>query len=106
MADRESPCKNWSAVHDFMPPRSGRLVVKGECTFPTPGYTVKLSKKEPPGYNPNILILERTVTSPTGVPEPDLLTTIEAHYEEVTQSHYEQVQILPDQTTIPVKEIH
>jgi hypothetical protein len=97
-------CKNWTAIHDSMPPRPARLTVRGECTFPTPGYKVTLRKKQPQGINPKILILEKTIVSPTGI-EPQIVTTIPVVYEETTNQHYSEVQILPDDTKIQVQEV-
>ncbi len=98
-------CTDWKAVHDFMPPTPARLRVSGRCTFPTPGFKVTLTKKQPQGINPNILILEKTVQAPTGV-EPQLVTTIAVNYEEKTDKHYIEISILPDGTTIPIQEVH
>jgi len=98
-------CTGWKAIHDFMPPKPARLRVSGQCTFPTPGFKVTLKKKQPQGINPNILILEKTVQPPTGI-EPQVVTTIPVNYEENTDQHYSEVSILPDNTTIPVEEIH
>ena|SRR6478752_10093021 len=102
---KKSNCTNWSAIHDFMPPLPARLNVSGECTFPTPGYKVTLKKKEPQGINPRILILEKTVTKPTG-PEPDVVTKVKAEYHEKTNVHYSEVQIVPDGELIKVEEVH
>lgn len=105
MANEKKNCRNWSAVHDFMPPRPARLRVRGECTFPTPGFKVTLRKKEPQGINPTILILEKIVVSPTGL-EPQVVTTIPVGYEETTDQHLSEVVILPDDTKIAVEEVH
>lgn len=105
MADKKINCKDWTAIHDFMPVNPGRLTVHGTCIFPTPGYTVTLTKKRPQGINPTILILEKRVKTPEGV-EPDVITSVPAQYEEVTQTHYKQVQILPDETLVEVEEVH
>lgn len=51
----------WHAVHDFMPPRVPRLHVTGRCTMPTPGYTLTLTRAEPQGTDPDILLLELRV---------------------------------------------
>jgi hypothetical protein len=98
-------CRNWSAIHDFMPPRPARLRVRGECTFPTPGFKVTLKRAVPQGINPTILILEKTVTRPTGI-EPQHVTTITVEYEETTDQHIAEVLIMPDDTRIPVQEVH
>src|SRR5689334_12372915 len=103
MPEQKSNCHNWTAVHDYMPPRPPRLRVQGKCTFPTPGYRVELRKHVPPGINPRILILDKTVIKPTG-PEPDVVTTVDVRFEEQTDVHYTEVLILPDQVTIKVED--
>jgi hypothetical protein len=103
--DSKSNCTDWRAIHDFMPPRPARLRVNGKCTFPTPGYKVTLKKKQPQGINPNILILEKVVEAPTTV-EPQIVTTVPVQYEEITDQHYTDASILPDNTSIRVEEVH
>jgi hypothetical protein len=105
MASEKHNCKNWSAVHDFMPPRPARLKVRGECTFPTPGFKVTLKKAVPQGINPTILILEKIVVKPTGI-EPQIVTTIPVEYEETTDQPTKEVVIMPDDTKITVQVVH
>lgn len=105
MQENKGNCKEWLAIHDFMPPRPARLRVEGKCTFPTPGFKVILSRKQPQGINPTILILEKQVIAPTG-PEPDVITTLVAEYHETTDQHYTEVQIVPDGTNIKVQDVH
>ncbi len=90
-------CGGWSATF-----YSNTLKVHGECTFPTPGFKVELKRKEPQGINPKILLLEKTVTAPTGK-EPQHVVTLPVNFEERTTVQYEEVQILPDGTTIKLK---
>jgi hypothetical protein len=97
-------CKAWKAVHDFMPPLPARLNVSGECTMPTPGFTITLKPAEPQGINPSILILEKTVTPPTGI-EPQHVVTQPATYHELTDVHYTHVMIMPDNFTMKVEEV-
>jgi hypothetical protein len=105
MKKKTSNCSGWSAIHDFMPPGPARLKVRGECTFPTPGFKVTLKRKQPQGINPAILILEKTVVKPIGL-EPQLVTTIPVEYEEKTDQHFTEVLILPDDMRITVQEVH
>jgi hypothetical protein len=104
MEQKTSNCSDWKAVHDFMPPGPARLRVTGQCTFPTPGYTVTLKKHEPQGINPAILILDKVTVAPTGV-EPQLVTKLTVAYRERTDQNYREVLVLPDNVTIPVKEV-
>src|SRR5260370_39906059 len=81
MTETKSACTDWTAIHDFMAPGPAHLTVSGKCTFPTPGYRVTLTKKVPQRIIPAILLLEKTVTPPSG-PQPDVVTTISVKYEE------------------------
>jgi hypothetical protein len=103
MSEKTNNCTDWSAIHDFMPPGPARLTVRGKCTFPTPGYTVTLKKKVPQGINPAILLLEKTVTPPSG-PQPEVITTIDVKYEEVTNYRYTEVEP-SDGTKIKVQDV-
>jgi hypothetical protein len=103
MSTNKSNCSGWTATHDFMPPGPAHLTVRGKCTFPTPGYAVSLKKKTPQGINPSILILDKSVTSPSG-PEPDIVTASVVTYDEVTSQRYTEVQ-LSDGTKIEVRNI-
>lgn len=104
MTEKVNTCKDWKAVHNFMPPGPARLWVAGKCTFPTPGYKVTLKRAVPQGINPKILLLEKVVTRPTG-PEPDVVTTIDVRFEEKTDTEYTDVQILPDGVTVKVENV-
>ena len=90
-------CGEWSATL-----HSNKLEVHGQCTFPTPGFKVHLKKKEPQGINPGILLLEKVVAPPTGI-EPQHVVTVSVSFEEHTNAHYHEVEILPDGTKIKVK---
>jgi hypothetical protein len=78
------------------------LVVKGTCTFPTPGYTVTLTKAHPQGINKEILLLNQTVTAPTGI-EPEHIVELTAKYEEKHAYAYKEITILPDGPQIKVE---
>jgi len=79
--------------------------VEGKCTFPTSGYTVDLKPAKPQGINPKIFILEKIVHKPTG-PAQDVITTVSVRYEEKTETRYTEIEIVPDGTQFPVKEVH
>jgi hypothetical protein len=103
--DKEPPavgqCGNWYAWHDFMPGRTPTLRVTGQCTFGTPGFIVTLTKASPQGINPKILILDKSVTPPTGV-VTQVVTTVDVRYEEETSTKYDQVHIRPDNAFVDV----
>jgi hypothetical protein len=97
-------CSDWSAWHGSRPPAPPVLTVVGECTFPTAGYSVELRRHEPQGINPEYLLLDLVVHEPTG-PVAQVITTVEARYEEETDFEYETVTILPDGPSIPVRKL-
>lgn len=96
-----NPCFDWSAFHGSRPPAPRVLQVAGTCRFPTGGYTVELVRHEPQGINPEDLLLDLVVHEPTGG-VPDVITEVEARYQETTETEYKTVTILPEGPTIPV----
>jgi hypothetical protein len=92
------------AVHDFTLPKPGRLTVRGECTFPTPGYEVLLRRAVPQGVNPKIPLLNKLVTPPRGI-KPQRVTTLPVEYHEVTEKHYAEIEIWSDNVKIKVHEV-
>jgi hypothetical protein len=103
-AKSDSNCGDWKAWHDVQPPGPKTLHVTGKCTFPTGGYTVQLRPHEPQGINPGIYLLDKIVNSPTGMAN-QVVTTVDVHYSEKTDAIYTEVQIIPDNVHVPVKEI-
>jgi hypothetical protein len=98
-------CRDWNAWHDHQPPGPPTLHVRGECEFPTAGHTVELKRQEPQGINPKDLLLAKVVHEPTG-PVAQIVTTVEARYQEETDFEYDTVTILPDGVSVPVEEVH
>jgi hypothetical protein len=98
-------CREWSAWHDHQPPGPPVLHVRGECEFPTAGYSVELRRREPQGINPKDLVLNRIVQEPSG-PVAQVVTVVEARYQEETDFEYETVTILPDGVSVPVRDVH
>lgn len=95
-------CHDWTAIHDLMPGHPAELRVTGTCTFPTSGYAVELRRAVPQGINPLDLLLDKIVTPPSGG-AADVITDVEARYEEVTDVKYETVTIRPGGPTIKVE---
>jgi hypothetical protein len=82
----------------------GVLRVDGECTLSSTGYTVVLVRHDPPGINPQDLLLDLIVTPPPpGTVVAPVLTTYPVAYEEETTVRLETVTILPDGPSIPVE---
>jgi hypothetical protein len=98
-------CRDWAAFHDHQPPGPPVLRVTGTCRFNTAGWSVELRRHEPQGINPDDLLLDRVVHEPEG-PVADVITDVEARYEETTDHEYQTVTILPDGPSIPVEEVH
>lgn len=99
----EVSCSNWEAWYDRMPGNEPTLHVVGTCTIPG-GYSVRLERAEPQGINPAILLLNLIVKEPTES-APPMSGKEEVRYSEETRASYEQVAILPDGPTIPVREV-
>ncbi|HEY4739234.1 MAG TPA: hypothetical protein VIH76_01420 [Candidatus Acidoferrales bacterium] len=104
MSTQQGKCTDWKAWHDREPGGPPTLHVTGKCEFPTGGYKVELKPAKPQGINPKIYILEKFVHPPTGRAY-DKVTDIEVEYVEKTSTLYNEVLIVPDQTTVPVKEV-
>ncbi len=100
--ESEGDCSGWYASHDHRPPGPKKLHVTGKCTFRTGGYSVELKPADPQGINPEIYILEKIVTKPTGG-ATTAITTVDVRYDEETDTEYKQVQIIPDGGTIDVE---
>jgi hypothetical protein len=97
-------CTGWKAWHDRMPPGPATLHVTGTCRFPTHGYKVTLKEAVPQGINPAILLLKKIVTPPSG-PVIQIPQDVAVHFRKKTNAHYTHVTILPDGTTIKVKQV-
>ena len=102
---RDTTTDEWSAVQDFMPPGPPRQRVRGVLVMPTPGYRVTLTRAEPQGINPAILLLELTSEPPSGM-VAQVLTPTPVSYDEESEQRYTQVSIQPDGTSIEVEAVH
>lgn len=98
----QGTCGAWNAISNRMPPGPATFYVTGQCTFPTPGYKVKLVKAVPQGINPDILLLRKVVTPPDG-PRPAVLQTLPVRYDQKGGTNYTHVTILPEGTTVKVQ---
>jgi hypothetical protein len=98
-------CRDWFAWHGHQPPGPRALHVRGECEFPTAGYSVELRRREPQGINPKDLLLNRIVHEPSG-PVAQVVTVVEARYQEETDFEYDTVTILPDGVSVPIQDVH
>lgn len=98
----QGKCYGWKAWLDTMPPGPWTLHVTGRCTFPKHGYKVTLKKAIPQGFNPAILLLQKTVKPPTG-PVIQTPEVVAVHFKMKTKTKYMAVMILPDRVTIKVQ---
>ncbi len=98
----QGTCRDWVAIHDLMPGHPAKLTVTGTCTFPTEGFKVELRPSVPQGINPLDLLLDKIVTPPSGV-VAQVVTDVEARYEEITDVRYETVTIQPGGPTVKVE---
>ncbi len=57
-------CDNWYAWIDTQPVRPPKLMVVGDVSVPSGGYSVALEMRTPQGFNPSILLLDLIVTPP------------------------------------------
>lgn len=100
----EGECINWRALHSRGVSGLATLYVRGECRFPSAGYSVELRPRSPQGFNPRDLLLERVVHPPSG-PAAAMNTTVTVEYRERTDFEYDTVTILPVNVTVPVQKI-
>jgi hypothetical protein len=102
--DESSGCSGWEAWLDHMPGSKPTLHVTGKCVFSTGGHSVKLERVEQGINPPGILQLNLIVDRPRG-PVTQVVTKVEVHYSEDTNAAYTEVNILPDDLTISVKQL-
>lgn len=69
---------------------------------PTPGYAAKLTPVKPQGFNPTILILQLSLTPPSG-PVIEVISFATAHYTELNYKRdYTDVTVIYGQQTVTV----
>src|SRR5713101_6805147 len=97
-------CSKWTAWRDSQPTSKPKLHVRGTCVFPTTGFSAKLQAAVPQGINPQIYILDLVIHIPLDNPKKHVVTT-PVDYLEQTDKEYKEIQIMPDQVTVPVREV-
>lgn len=100
-----SYCEDWYAWHDSMPGTPPTLHVKGECTFPTGGYSVELEKDRSRSDEDRLVLNLIVREPPDGVAVTTALEHKTVRYDEDIDHAYETVTILPDGVSIPVQEV-
>jgi hypothetical protein len=73
--------ENFSAWINKQPPGPASLIVNGTITVPTGGWSASLTRAQPQGTNPNILLLDLRLSKPTGT-ETQVISDITGRYEE------------------------
>lgn len=79
---KDAKTHKWYAWIDAMPPKPDRLYVTGEVQVSNPGIYTVLSKKEPQGINPAILLLDLHLVQKPGI-WPQIISWDAARYDEV-----------------------
>jgi hypothetical protein len=80
------------------------LHVSASVLTPTSGYKARLVPHNPPGFNPNILLLDLEVEAPTG-PVLDVVTPVPAYYlDSPYKGQFTDVTVLagPVEVTVPI----
>ncbi len=86
--------KNWYAWFNKMPPKPGDLHVIGEMEVPNSGVYAVLTKRQPQGINPQILLLDLLLIQKPGI-WPQVTTSVQARYDEVAVGgDYKEVNVL------------
>ncbi len=94
-------CHDWQAVLVPTSATLSRLYVSGAYNLPTTGHEIDLRRRVPQGINPADLLLETSVTPPSGR-TIQMIWTVRVSYDEETETPYETVTILPYGVTVPV----
>lgn len=104
MSGNKLQCAGWNAWYNIQPPGPKTLHVAGVCTLKI-GYTAKLVPHVPPGFNPQIYILDLVITAPKTPRQSNAVIFVPVHYTERTNTQYESADIEPDHVSVPVKVI-
>lgn len=96
--------KGFKAWLDTMPGSSKSLTVLCSVEVPTSGWKGSLNEAIPQGINPAILLLDATLTEPTGI-VLQVISTVEQCFQKANSPRYESVTIrgLGDDIHIPVE---
>ena len=100
---------SWEAWNNLMPGAEKTIHVVGKVHVTSGGWTARLSKRVPQGFNPEILLLELNVIPPTGIviqPISDLPVEFSEKY---TGGKFTKAQVFCGEKVIadlPVKDTH
>ena len=92
-------CKDWRAQRSQ---GTGKLMVRGWCTYPNSAWSVELHRREEQESGPAELVLERVESRAEHV-QSQVVKAIEVEYVDENETEYETVTILPDGVTIEVE---
>jgi len=93
----------WWAWEDMMPGGPRSLHVVGQIMMPTPGYKLTLTRSEPQGINPTVLLLDLKETPPPGIVAQHLALTKVIFDESPAPRLYSHIHVRGTKTTIPVE---
>ncbi|HVL51554.1 MAG TPA: hypothetical protein VM754_08660 [Actinomycetota bacterium] len=106
------PCGEFKAKWEKRPDKPGILTVAGECSLAAV-YRVDLVRHDPPGENPEQLVLDLVINLPSGLPPTAVegRATLNFSYKEQTDEPYTSVLIIDanseeepkDQWEVPVR---
>ena len=98
--------RDWYAVHDHMPGPNKEWVTKvtGVVTTPTDGWTVELRLHEPPGINPEDLLLD-LVCIPRSDGAADVLTDHDVAFSQPGEYEYKTASVI-GHTSVLVEHPH
>ena len=86
-----------------MSPNPPHLRVIGECTFPTSGYRIYLTRRP---FEAGTLVLQRVFEPPPALPVPQVITTVMVEYAEPTSKEIKIFEIQPDDVKIKPEKVH
>lgn len=100
--------ETFEAWLDKQPGSPHSLHVKGQIQFPSGGWTFKVLKTYPQGFNPAILLLDVKVTEPAENATGNIATNLLTFDEEPAAHEYTQVEVRlgRSKVVVDVKIVH
>lgn len=91
--------RTFSAWIDRMPTKHSRLIVTGKAETPTSGWSGTLVRPVTQGADPQTLVLDASLTGPTGQTTPRI-SQIDLRYEEIPAGPYAHVTVRLDDSEV------
>lgn len=83
----------WEAWNNLMPGADKTVHVVGKATTTSGGWKAVIAKRTPQGINPEILLLDLTITPPTGPTTQPVLDLDLRYSEKYTSGKYTRAQV-------------